>query len=405
MPDPAKQVGTGAIVSILLAAFVVATGYGVILPVLPLLLERIAVDAIDVPRQVGLLTASYAAAPLIAAPFWGRLSDRLGRRPVIIMGLSGFSLTLAASGFATTLPLLYAGRVLNGFFSAAVLPASLAFVADVAPSDQWRARRFAWIGMATIIGFVTGPMLGGITADLGGGAPLGWRTIYPAGVSFLLAAFLSIGSLPAVWAFLPAGRTVSPRTLPALIPVDGAARVRELLVLSAAVAGGVGVFEVGIALLGRDRGMGPFAIGILFAECSLIMLLAQAAVFSPLVRPALTRWFIAPGFVAMAIGLAAAPVASDFFGMLLVTGTLAASAGVISPVLLYWMSSSAGAAQGAELGRQAAAIALGQTLGSLAGGYGHGLESLPHAAFSLAAAGLLLAAAASIGLTQRLKSA
>jgi DHA1 family multidrug resistance protein-like MFS transporter len=403
MPDPARPVGTGAIVSLLLAAFVTAIGYGVVLPVLPLLLERIAGDSVDVPRQVGLLTASYAAAPLVTAPLWGRLSDRIGRRAVILIGLFGFSLTLAASAFATTLPLLYAGRVLNGFFSAAVLPAALAFVSDVAPEDRWRARRFAWIGMATILGFVIGPMLGGITSGLGGGG-LGWRVVYPQSLSFLVAALLSTGILPAVWAFLPAGQPLR-TSVPAPVPVDGPARLRELLVLSAAVAGGVSVFEVGIALLGREHEMQPLAIGILFAECSLVMLLAQAAAFSPLVDPALTRWFIAPGFMVMAIGLAAAPIANGFPGMLLVTGTLAASAGVTAPVLIYWISSNAGAAQGAELGRQAAAIALGQTLGSLAGGYGDSLQSLPNAAFVLGAAGLVLAAAASIGLPHRLKPA
>ena len=408
MPEPVSRdrlATTGAIVSLLLAAFVVAVGYGVVLPVLPLLLDRITVasDQTNVARQVGFLTAAYTAAPLITAAVWGRLSDRFGRRPIIAIGLLGCSLTLAASAFATTLPLLYAGRVLNGFFSAAVLPAALAFVADVSPGDGWRARRFAWIGMASIIGFVIGPMLGGLAFGWGGDALLGWRAVYTAAPPFLLAAALSLAAVPAVWALLPAGRSLRAETS-IQVPVlkVSASPIPRLLILSAAVAGGVSVFEVGTALLGREREMDPVAIGVLFAECSLIMLLAQAVVFSPVVKPALTRWFVAPGFMAMAAGLAAVPLARDYPAMLIVTGLIAASAGVIAPVLIYWISFGAGAAQGAALGRQTAAVSFGQMLGSLAGGSAYTIESPSNAAFLLAVAGLILAAAASVTLPRRL---
>lgn len=161
--------------ALLASAFVVALGYGIVLPVLPAMVERLAgsTDPTFNARQIGFLTAAYVAAPVAAAFLWGKWSDLIGRRPVLVVGLIGFAVTLAASALAPSLVILYVGRILNGSFAAAVGPTALAFIADTEGEDDRRTRAFGWMSMASIAGFLVGPMLGGLAVELN--FDLGWR--------------------------------------------------------------------------------------------------------------------------------------------------------------------------------------------------------------------------------------
>ena len=180
--------------------------------------------------------------------------------------------------------------------------------------------------------------------------------------------------------------------------VTPAGVLRNLLVLTFIVSAGVGVFEVGLALRGKqDLGLTPYQIAMMFSECSLVMFVVQAIVFSPLVKPQATRWLVPPAFAMFTTGLFLVPRASSFALMLTVVGTVAASAGILSPILTYWISSMAGNAQGAELGKQTAAASLGVAVGSAAGGLLFDVASLPGASF------LLTAGLATIGFILSLK--
>ena len=159
-----------------------------------------------------------------------------------------------------------------------------------------------------------------------------------------------------------------------------------LLTLTFVVSTGVGVFEVGLALRGKQElGLAPYQIALMFSECSLVMFVAQAIVFSPGVRPGLTRWLISPALGILAISLFLVPRAADFVQMLSVVGGVAASAGILSPILTYWISTKAGSAQGWELGKQTSAASLGATMGSAAGGLLFNIPDFPGASFILTA--------------------
>ncbi|WP_244421690.1 MFS transporter, partial [Allomesorhizobium alhagi] len=192
--------------ALLASSFIVALGYGIVLPVLPTMVERLAgsADPTFAPRQIGFLTAAYVAAPLAVAFLWGRVSDLIGRRPVLVVGLIGFAVTLAASALAPNLLLLYVGRILNGGFAAAVVPTALAFIADTEGDDDRRARTFGWVSMASIAGFLLGPMLGGLAAgwafDSGKAVPL------LQAAPFLLASGLALAAAGGVRLILPGGR-------------------------------------------------------------------------------------------------------------------------------------------------------------------------------------------------------
>jgi len=179
--------------------------------------------------------------------------------------------------------------------------------------------------------------------------------------------------------------------------------VPKLLILTFIVSAGVGVFEVGLALRGKQElGLTPYQIALMFTECSLVMLVMQAIVFSPWFKPDATRWLIAPALAVLATGLFLVPWASDFAMMLVVIGAIAASAGILSPILTYWISAKAGSAQGWELGRQTGAASLGVTLGSAAGGLLFNVAALPNASFILTAGLAALGFLLSLGLPQLL---
>lgn len=399
MREGPTGLGIGALGALLLAVLMVSIGYGVVLPILPLLVEQRVTDPTPaaVARHTGLLTGAFTLASLLLAPAWGHLSDRLGRRPVIVAGLLGYGATLAASGAAGSLTLAYAGRFLNGAFAAAVTPTALAAIAERSPNEAWRARWFAAIGMAAIAGLLIGPMLGGLVYRWSaGGAALAGPFLVPAVLAFAAAVAVQrlVTRLPSPLRGGALGRV--PPSAPAAVPM------RRLLLLAATVAAGVGAFEVGLTLHGRALAMSPYEIGIMFAECSLVMLLAQALVFSGLIGPAASRWLILPALLTTAAGLALVPMAVSPLALLVAVATVAAGAGVLAPLLSFWISFGVGEARGVQLGWQSAATSLGQVLGSAGGGLLFGLAGLPEAPFLLAGAALAAAAAASLGLAASL---
>jgi MFS family permease len=178
--------------------------------------------------------------------------------------------------------------------------------------------------------------------------------------------------------------------------------VLRLLALAFIVSAGIGVFEVGLALRGKQElGLTQYQIALMFTECSLVMIIVQALVFSPLVKPVTTRWLTTPALIVLAIGLVLVPRASNFTLMLVVIGAVAASGGILSPILTYWISSKAGRAQGAELGKQTAAASLGGAAGSAAGGLLFDAP-FPGASFILITVLTAIGVGLSLGLPRRL---
>ena len=191
--------------ALVLAAFATALAFSIILPNLP---SRIAAvsgfdDPATISRHTGLMTAAYTAAIFVSAPFLGRISDGWGRRPVLVLGLAGFSASLMLFELAGDLLLLYTARALAGVSAAAITPVALATVGDWSPDDGWRARRFAWIGAATMIGFMVGPLLGGTLsilsskqAQLEAGAPLFWPIVLALVSACVIARTVPVSKRP-----------------------------------------------------------------------------------------------------------------------------------------------------------------------------------------------------------------
>lgn len=398
-----------SLAALLLAVATVAAGYGLVLPILPLMLQ--AIDGPNataaVARHTGLLTALHALALFLFAPLWGWLSDRQGRRPILIIGLVGFGASLLVSSLKPSIGLLYAERFLTGAFAAAITPVAAAVIADQGGSDAWRARHLAWVSMAGISGFLLGPMLSGSLAALSGvllsGEAAAQRSYE---LPFLVIASIALVAALAVWLCIP-GRTVTPAVAKSELQASLDSNMRTIWTLrgvSFVVAGGVGAFEVGLALRGnQDLGMDPRQVAFMFTTCSLVMFMVQAVVFSPIIKPQSTRWLIAPALAVMALALLLVPRAGEYMTLLGLIAIVAASAGILSPILTYWVSLEGGHSKGAELGKQTAVTSLGQALGSFVGGSLFNSTVIPAASFVLTAIVLAGAAIACRRLPGRLK--
>lgn len=398
-----------AIAVLMLAVFTVSIGYGITLPLLPSSVEsllNLGPQAVEVSRNTGYLAAIYLLALFVFAPIWGRMSDRIGRRPVLLIGMIGFGASISVLFLFEHLWALYAERLLSGVFSAAVTPIALAAIADVTKTDEKRARQLTLISLSGIAGFLLGPMLGVFVSAVAQEYLAGVGSQNQLLVPLASIAILALLSTVTIWTVIPA----LSKSEKGARSIRGDVRHPSLLIwimlgLTFMVSLAIGLFEVDLALRGnREAGLNQYQIAVMFTECSLVMLAAQGAVFSPWIKPQVTRWLIAPALVVLGAGLYLASSASTFLEMLAAVGAVAGSAGIISPILTYWISLRAGTAQGAEIGKQTAATSLGGAAGSFAGGTLIGIEPVPGLSFVVMAAAIGVGAVIAAGLPRRLET-
>ncbi|MFE8699957.1 MFS transporter [Cytobacillus sp. FJAT-54145] len=141
--------------------FLVMVGFGIIIPVLPFYAEELGAS----PTELGLLMAIYSLMQFIFAPMWGRLSDRIGRKPVIMIGILGLSISFFLLALSTQIWMLFAARIIGGILSAANMPTVMAYVADIT-TDEDRGKGMGIIGAATGLGFIFGPAIGGTFTNI-----------------------------------------------------------------------------------------------------------------------------------------------------------------------------------------------------------------------------------------------
>ena len=171
--------------TLFLIVFIDLLGFSIILPLLPFYAKTFSAT----PTQVGLLVASYAAAQLVGAPVLGRMSDRFGRKPVLLISLAGTFIGFLMLGFANSLAILFASRILDGFTGGNISVAQ-AYVTDITDESN-RAKGLGMLGAAFGLGFIIGPAVGGILSVYGFALPA------------FVAAGLSLVSILGVIIFLP----------------------------------------------------------------------------------------------------------------------------------------------------------------------------------------------------------
>ncbi|GIN84528.1 tetracycline resistance MFS efflux pump [Heyndrickxia sporothermodurans] len=163
-----------------LIMFLVMVGFGIIIPVIPFFAKEVGAT----PTELGLLMGVYSFMQLISAPFWGRVSDRIGRKPVMMIGILGLAISFFLMAFSSQLWMLFFARIIGGLLSSANMPTTMAYVADIT-SEEDRSKGMGIIGAATGLGFIFGPAIGGLFSKSSLNLPF-----YIAGASSLLTFFL-----------------------------------------------------------------------------------------------------------------------------------------------------------------------------------------------------------------------
>ncbi len=367
-------------VTLLLCLFVVSIGYGISLPVLTFYIERLALAEGATTREaalhVGMLTGIFALMQFFFAPLWGRLSDRVGRRPLFIVGLSGYAVTNVMFGLGTGLFMLYAARILGGMLSAAVLPAATAYVSDVT-SEKERGKGMAWLGSAIGLGVVVGPMMGAWLSKLDWPLTCDWGHFYldDFSVPFFAAALLGMVALFSALTWLE--ESVARRDKES-VELKSGAKVRlrsiresygKLLSLSFLGQFALTLFEGTFALhASREMNFGPAEMGFVFMVCGLVMAGAQISVVGSLIGRFGERTMLSAGFGLMGLGLTLLMTGKTLTFILVYVGIFALGMAVVNPGIAALVSKRAGKNSGTALGWQNAVNSLGQAGGPVVGG-------------------------------------
>jgi DHA1 family tetracycline resistance protein-like MFS transporter len=222
-----------ALAFIFLTVLIDTIGFGIVMPVMPQLIVELTGESLAQATFIGgWLLTSYAVMQFICGPIMGNLSDRFGRRPVLLASLAAFAIDYALMGFAPTLAWLFLGRVLAGVAGAVYSPA-WAYVADVSPPEK-RAQSFGVMGAAFGVGFIVGPALGGLLGEFGPRAPF-FAAAALGALNFVYGLFVLPESLPAdkrrtfEWKRAnPLGTLSSLRRYPAVMAIAGAVFLWQL---------------------------------------------------------------------------------------------------------------------------------------------------------------------------------
>jgi len=358
----AERRGAGArpLTFIFLTVFLDLLGVGILVPVIPFIVAEFRSDALT----VGLLSLTFAAAQFLASPVLGAWSDRVGRRPVLILSVLGTGAGYFLFGSAHLLWLLFLARLIDGFTGGNVSTAQ-AYIADVsAPED--RAKNFGLIGAAFGLGFIVGPALGGILSHWSLRAPA-----YAAGVLSLVTA--SIGYLVLPESLPVERRTRAPFRLADLHPLnhlgDALRRPGLARIFAAFFAMNFAMAELqsNFAVFTHARfGLGPAGNAILFTMVGVIGVLVQGVVLRRAPTAGHERPIAMAGLLLMTIGFAGTAIVPAVTWLYLSIGVLALGSAAAGPMLTSEVSRSVtGSEQGWVLGSLQSVASLTRIAGPL----------------------------------------
>jgi DHA1 family tetracycline resistance protein-like MFS transporter len=346
---------TRPLLIIFLTIFVNLIGFGIIVPLLPFYAETFGAS----PVVIGLLFAVFSLCQLIAAPALGDLSDRNGRRPVLVFSLAGTVVSFVMLALAHSVAMLFLARIVDGL-SGGNISTARAYVADITePKD--RARAYGLIGAAFGLGFVMGPALSGMLAQVSYTAPI-WA-----------AAALTLVATAMAWLWLPetvhraqAGTGNPLSYLPELLrrPV-----MRRVLTIDFVYWFSFAIFQTMFALFAARRfGFDASRTGYLFAGFGLMGAVIQGGFIRPIVRRAGDKATFIAGIVFSCVGLVAAALAHSVGLFVLALVPLAIGMGFGHPTVSSLISRAGrGDEQGRVQGAASAVESLGRTLGPVWG--------------------------------------
>jgi DHA1 family tetracycline resistance protein-like MFS transporter len=345
-----------------LIVFVDLIGFGIIIPLLPFLGEHFQAS----PAEVGLLMAIFSLAQFVFAPIWGRLSDTIGRRPVLICSLAGSVIAYLALAFADALWMLFVARAFAGVMAGNISTA-FAYVADVT-TPAARARGMGIIGAAFGLGFIFGPAIGGVLAgaDL---AAIEFRNpaLAAAAISAVALILTIVFLKESLSAEIRAQHRATPRrnrwsALFDALNRRSLAHLIGIAFLATCVFAGM---ETTFAMWSRRAfGWGPMQNGYLFGFVGLVSAIIQGGLVGRLARRYGEAKLIVLGAAALALGMLAIPIAGSLPLLVVAMTLVAAGFGLMTPSLNSLISLQVSAAfQGGTMGVARSATTLARVLG------------------------------------------
>jgi DHA1 family tetracycline resistance protein-like MFS transporter len=345
--------------TILLVVFVDLIGFGMIIPILPLYAKSFRAEE----WQIGLLLGCYSFMQFLASPILGYISDRIGRKPVLLVSLVGSAVGYAVMASAQSLTTLFIARIIAGICGASVGTAA-AYIADITPPEN-RSRRMGLIGAAFGVGFVLGPAIGGILSHFWTVGPF-W---FGAGLAFLNAiAVLLI--LPEPERHVKRSEAAIP-TAPDVVDRTGRGGIPILIVTYfVAIAGFAIVTMIYPQVLDRRFSLTPAQISMVFVFLGLVGAFIQGGAIGRMAKRFGDYQLAGTGLFLMGISMVVMPLAQNMGLFLLFTFGLAVGNSLAQPTLMAMASRlAASTAQGRVIGTVQSAGSLGRVVGPSAGGF------------------------------------
>ncbi|MDB4868028.1 MAG: transporter, partial [Cohnella sp.] len=365
--------------------FTVFVGFGIIIPVLPQIVSDVSPYAAK--WHNGWMLTLYSLMSFLLSPVWGSLSERIGRRPVILIGVFGFSLSFLLFGLSgDNLTLMYISRLLGGFFSGAVTACIVAYVADITTEED-RTKGMAVVGMSIGMGFTFGPIFGGLLSQVSHHTP------------FFAAAGLSFLTFLAGWAKLTESLTPEKRAATAAkkkvsrwTAFRGA--LQYLYILGFFVTFSLSILEATLQFYGMERfNVTPLKVGYMFFLCGLVGALVQGGIVRRRVKKGQEKGYIAVGLVISAVGFFLLLTAHSWIMATVYVCVFGVGNALLRPCVTSLITQKTTVEQGVASGLSSSMDSLGRIIGPLLGSallvYASWLPYIVSGALSLAALALL----------------
>jgi DHA1 family multidrug resistance protein-like MFS transporter len=340
---------------------VVMLGFGMVIPIMPFLIESMGASG----SVLGLLMATFALMQLIFSPVWGSLSDRIGRKPVLMIGVFGFGVTMVLFGLSTQLWMLFAARALSGILSSATMPTAMAYIGD-STSEEDRGGGMGVVGAAMGLGMVLGPGIGGLLAGENLAVP------------FFIAGVLSFLAMALIMAFLPESLPKEGRQKSGQVQFINLGELWQalkspigiLLFMAFLLSFGLTAFEAIFGLYALTRfDYGPQRVGTILMVVGFVSAAVQMSLTGPLTK----RWgeaaVIKVSLLLSVVGFPLMLLANSFLTILLTSGFFMLGVSLLRPAVSSLISRQATVGQGVAMGLNNSFQSMGRIVGPIWAGF------------------------------------
>ena len=345
------------LVILFITLVIMMMGFGIIIPILPDLVVKYGGSGM----AMGILMAIFSAMQFLFSPMWGGLSDRFGRKPVLMLGVFGNGISMLALGLSTQLWMLFAARGLAGILSSATLPTAMAYISD-STDEKSRGGGMGVIGAAMGLGMVLGPGAGGMLSAISLHAP------------FYFAAGLSMLAVVAIWFFLPESLVGEKRETSLKLQGPQLNAMWEslfgplafLFIAAFMISFAMTNFEGIYAYYAKDRyNYGPETIGYILTAIGIVSVIAQGALTGIATRKFGEVNVIKVSLIASVAGFLVMLLANNLITVILTAAFFVLSNAMLRPAVSSLISQRTTQGQGIAMGLNNAYMSLGRVIGPL----------------------------------------